>query len=308
MKLVYVTGKESIRPYEDVVWDMLQRSYEDKRGYRGLRHKQDIRTCSLLKLVWSYDNDRNDAIGACALYKYRDEGFRNIGYAGNSGIVPDYKECVQEIIKDDIAPYDRWFWAEASGAIEHYFEKHGGYAIPNIYVEQITGKTIPQEDLLPDGFRYNRLVGTGDSAFVEPKQLFGFANKSVFDGLMAIYGGLDNFTKAIKELKAKNPRKAESAVALDARTPEDVRTALLYIYNLEDCVVENNLYEVPREWIQLLDYAETALRTTDCPYSRRAIEDGITTADTLKDTLSIITLGVIRCDKPLPHIVEDTSP
>lgn len=303
-KLVYVRDKESLKEYEDVVWDMLQRAYADKHGYRGLRHKKDIRTCSLLKLVWSTDNNNNEAIGACALYKYRDEGYRNIGYAGNRGVVPDYRECVQEIVKDDITPYDNWYWVEASGAIEHYFEVHGGYAIPSMYVGEITGKDIPKEDILPDGFRYNRLIGTGSDAFVEPKQLFGFANKFVFDGLMKIYGDLDNFTKAIKELKAKNAQKSEATLSLDANTPEDIRIVLLYIYNLEECVIENNLYEVPNEWLSLLDYAENTLKTTQCTYSRRAIEDGINTAETLKESLEPVTLGVIRCDEPLPHTVE----
>lgn len=304
MELVYVTGKDSIKPYEDIVWDMLQRAYAKKRGYRGLRRKEDIRTCTLLKLVWSLNNDNETAIGACALYKYRDGGYRNIGYAGNIGNVPDYRECVQEIIKDDIAPYDRWYWAEVSGAIEHYFEKHNGFAIPNIYVAKITGKDIPQDDLLPDGFRYNRLVGTGDDAFIEPKQLFGFANRAVFDDLMRIYDGLDNFTKAIKELKSKNTQKKEATVSLDDKTPEEIRVVLLYIYNLEECAIENNLYEVPKEWLQLLDYAVDTLESTKCPYSRKAVDEGIVTAETLKKTLTAITLGIIHCEKPLPHTVE----
>ena len=49
-------------------------------------------------------------------------------------------------MKDDIAKYMDWYWTEVSDVMEHYFEKHGGVAIPNIYVAMILNReTNPPE-------------------------------------------------------------------------------------------------------------------------------------------------------------------
>lgn len=209
-------------------------------------------------------------------------------------------ECVQEIIKGNIANFDKWFYVESSRAIEHYFEKHGGYAIPNIYVPEILGRDFPKESLSADGFRYVTTVGPNENETTETKQLFGFKNKAIYDKLMDIYGGLDNFSRRIKELKAGI--KTEDVRVFNNIPMDDVTIATTYVYNFEDCILENDLSEVPMEWIDLLDYAIQVLEAS-IKQDSKTIQGVLDIAYTLKETVTPIYLGIIHAEKPLPHSV-----
>ncbi|MCQ2210716.1 MAG: hypothetical protein MJZ34_10530 [Paludibacteraceae bacterium] len=299
MKLVYLFDKQQIINLENAIWDICQLAYEPIGGFKSLRNKRDIRTCKLVKIVWTNDEYGNSIIGACALYRQRpgEEGYRGIGYAGNIN-VNDYRECVQEIIKDDIANFDKWFYVEASRAIEHYFEKHDGYAIPNVYVPEILGKDIPKECLLDDGFKYMTTIGPNENSSTEVKQMFGFKNKAIFDKLMDIYGSLDDFSRYIKELKLGI--KNEDSRIFNNIPMDDINIVTTFVYNFDDCVLEYDLNEVPSEWIDLLDYAINVLESKKT-INNKTIQGVLDIAYNLKGIVSPIYLGVIHAEKPIPH-------
>lgn len=299
MNLVYVVDRPAIIKLEDAIWSICQIAYEPIGGFKSLRNKKDIRTCKLLKIVWTTDKFGNSAIGACALYKQRpgEDGYRGIGYAGNFE-VQDYRECVQEIVKDDIANFDKWFYVESSRAIEHYFEKHGGYAIPNIYVPEILGRDFPKECLLADGFKYVTTIGPNENSTQETKQMFGFKSRAIYDKLISIYGDLDNFSRRIKELKAGI--KNEDVRVFDNIPMDDVSIVTTFVYNFEDCILENDLSEVPVEWIDLLDYAIQVLEAS-IKQDSKTIQGVLDIAYTLKDMVTPLYLGIIHAEKPIPH-------
>ena len=303
MKLIYVTQQEDILHLEDSLWDLCQRAYEPIGGFKCLSRKSDIhKRVSLVKLVYDLNTDGEEDLGACALYRDNLGGLKAIAYAGNKGIVPSYRECVQELVKDDIAQYDSWYFVEASDAIEHYFEKHGGYAIPNRYVSSVLQRNIDSTNLSPDGFHYNTTVGLGQDRSVVAKQLFGFPNRDVYDGLIAEYGSLDNFSAHIAELKAGRKPTAEAIKFLDKSIPYDVRTVVNFIENLDECVMQNDLHEVPRKWMDLLDFAIEVINLWRVDWqSVKEVDDAMLIAEDLKSSLSVLTIHKFHAKKPLSH-------
>lgn len=205
--------------------------------------------------------------------------------------------------EDDIAKYDSWYFVEASDAIEHYFEKHGGYAIPNRYVSSVLQRSVDPNDLSSDGFHYNTVIGgIGQEKSVVAKQLFGFPNRDVYDELMAEYGSLDNFSSHIAKLKAGQKPTVEATKFLDKSIPYDVRTAINFIENFDECVMQNGLREVPGKWMELLDFAVKLVNVWRVDHrSSEEIDDAMLIAEDLKSSLSVLILHKFHAKKPLSH-------
>ena len=106
------------------------------------------------------------------------------------------KEGLQQIIKDDIHSNDYRFQVEASGTIEHYFEKFGGYNIHNSFAKQILGEHINIE-LDADGFHYTRIIGR--SKIKVKKVIFGFANDNVFHATSIQLNSIEFSTEKLTE-------------------------------------------------------------------------------------------------------------
>ncbi|MCF0225147.1 MAG: hypothetical protein HUK20_12835 [Fibrobacter sp.] len=284
----------------DVVYDMCQRAYQPIGGFHSLTSAKDIsKRVKLLKIVMSVDNDGNDAIGACGLYRVTNGGYKGIGYAGNKDAVSDYRECVQLIVKDDIAKYNDWYWVEASGAIQHYFEKHNGYLIPNIYVSSLLSRDIPTENLLPDGFSYKTIIGSLDNPTEVIKRLFGFPNKDAYDSLMKIYGTLDNFSSEIRKMLNDNAEpKMESVYSL----PKQIDIPIMYICNLDECVMENQLTAIPRDWMDLLDKSVEILKQEAILNNNVSIANAIEIGTDLQQSLTVISLSQFHINEEIDHI------
>jgi len=301
MDLIYVADENSIAKYADIVFDMCQRAYQPIGGFNSLHSVADIpKRIKLIKLVISKDADGKDAIGACALYRLVNDGYKGIGYAGNKDIVPDYKECVELIVKDDIAKYDNWYWVEASGAIQHYFEKHNGYLIPNVYVPSLLSRNIPEEDLLPDGFSYKVVIGGLDNPTEVVKRLYGFPNKDAYDSLMKVYGTLDNFSSEIRQMLHNNGEhtpKMESIYTL----ADNIRIPIMYIFNLDECVMENDLTDVPEEWMLLLNKALNILRHESEINRNASVLNAIEIGLELQHRLSILSIRHFHSDTEIEH-------
>lgn len=302
MKLVYIKESDKIAKYADVVFELCQKAYEPIGGFNSLQSVRDIPSrVKLIKLAMSKDVDDNNAIGGCALYRYINDGYKCIGYAGNKGTVPDYRECVQAIIQDDIAKYNNWYWVEASGVVQHYFEKHNGYIIPNRYVPVLLKKEMSKDDLLADGFSYRTTIGRLGNQTEVIKRLCGFPNKDAYDMLMGVYGTLDNFSKEIRGLLDAN--KTGAMTESISELPRSISIPVMYIHNLDECIMENGFNEVPPDWMDMLNRTMDMLRHIDETSDNESVKNAIEIGADLQRRLSVISLGQFHTEPRMPHIV-----
>ena len=311
MELLYIEGREQIIGYAETVLEMCDRAYQPIGGFLSLSSKDDFkRRVSQLKLVWTRLADGTPKLGACAIYRNVRDGIKAIGYAGNKGIVPEYRECTQMIIRDDVSAFNGWYWAEASDAIAHYFEKNGGIMMPNVYVPTILDRRIPDEDLLEDGFSYVTTVGGFRQPTRVQKRLYGFPNKDFYDKIMEVYGTFDNFSDYVNKLrdgiiKMSDISRLEalgmpSDKQIDKMLPEDIKKIMSFIYNMDETCMENRLVDVPSKWITLLDFAIKTLTAVYKRLNNKTIEEAICLGIELKNKLIPLVIGQIKVTAP-PH-------
>lgn len=309
MELLYIASPEQIAGYTDQVWEICQRAYKPIGGFLSIRNKKDIpKRVNLIKIVPSVDSDGNPIVGACALYRAvpgdfgsDKTGYKGIGYAGNKGIADDYRECLELIIKDDIASYTGWYWVEASGAIEHYFAKHGGLIMPNVYVNRMLNRNIPDSDMSDDGIHYSITLGI-DGTETFQKCLVGFPNKESYDAIMQLYGSIDAFSQAAKDV-LDGVKTADDLPKLESEEPlpkDKIRGAVWYIFHLDECCYNNDINEVPPQWIELLNRSMSLLTQYYDRIKTASIDNIIATGHELQCRLAPLVLHRIT-ETSVPH-------
>lgn len=224
-----------------------------------------------------------------------------VGNASNKK-VPNYRECVRTIIQDDIANYDKWYWVEASHTIERWFDEMGGYAIPNTYVSEFTKHQLKPEDLDEDGFHYNLTIGGHWNTKIVKKRLFGFCNQEMYDSIIAEYENLQNFVDYVRDM-AKSPDNilTEATAAKPEYLPKNIQTLIMFIYNFDETCQENDFYEVPPEWMNLLRFAMKHLKAYASNHPGRAVEESIDLGNELLATIQPLELHQFHAPKPMPH-------
>lgn len=314
MELVYVNDPEQIRKCTDMIWDMCQESYRPIGGFLSIKSKDDFaKRVNHLKLVLVELDDGTTGLGACGLYRFVNFGFKAIGYASNKNVA-DYRDCVKLIIEDDIAKYDSWYWVEASYAIAKWFGDLGGYAIPNVYVPEITGYKVTDDSLKDDGFKYIQQVGVGVNTQLVTKEMYGFANRETYDRIMKDYGDRGTFVKRVSEMKKawkenpENKGKFESVLTEAARrapdtVPTDINSCIIYVYNLDEFHVENDVYEVPPEWHECLEFSIKVLEKYYTEYQSRTVSEAIRVG---KDLLGRVTPLELHRFPEMPDIKHST--
>lgn len=144
---VNLREKKDIAKYIDVIWDILQDSYESIGGFKSAKSKEDlIEKTGLAKLV-----RKEGRIVALRIYK--DELGRKSIAGGTDGSALGrlwFLKICEEDIKLNRA------WGEVSGKMEHIMLKRGATPIPNTMVAKILGKPIISLD--PDGYHYTREI------------------------------------------------------------------------------------------------------------------------------------------------------
>lgn len=170
--IVYQTdNKPTLKKYIKTISQMVDAAYDDKGGYAGDSSPRALlKNTDRAKLVF----DSNSRILACALYRADLGGFKRFCSAGirhdNNA-----RKAVDLIVKDDIEPYDNWYWVEASGFIEKLFKKNDGNPIPNYLAAEFLKIDPTKLTLDVDGVHYIRHVG---SAKVPVKKIiFGFKDR-----------------------------------------------------------------------------------------------------------------------------------
>ena len=294
MEIEEKIGRDAIAPYVDDVWEICQRAYQPIGGFLSIADKSDfLKRVHRLKLVNSTDTEGNPKIGAVALYRRQNEGFKGIAYAGNKGVVENYRECIQAIILDDVKRYAEWYWTEASGAVAHYFEKNGGIPIPNIYVPYLLEKEIPEDAMSDDGFSYTTAVGPMANQYNIEKRLYGFVNKETFERLMAVYKDMDNFAGTVKKLMNREikPVDLPKLESVELMQPDEIRSYIMYIYNMDDTCMQNKCWIVPKSWIDMLEFSMKKLQDVYSRLHSQGIEDALFLGKDLRARVTPVTYG-----------------
>ena len=171
LKVVFIEKKD-IMPLSDFIWQMLVSSYENIGGLKTYRSKEDfLRKVKYAKIVYN-----NADIVACAIYRNMEGSYKMVAIGCNQEDIG--KQGIQAIIKDDIEKFDYHFWAEVSGAIEHYFRKYNGYPMPNILAPEILSISSELIRLSKnDNVHYERQIS---NEWFE-KMIFGAKSKEVYE-------------------------------------------------------------------------------------------------------------------------------
>lgn len=174
----------------------------------------------------------NTELVACAIYYIR-SGFGPKCSAIGGIQTPFGKEGVKHIIKDDIGKWKEFYWLEASGPIEHWYEKLGGFPIPTVYVNTILNQTLELDD---DGYHYSRQIQNymGETVKIR-KKMFGFPNKQIYDLIEKemnkdLLAWLDNQRKNVDTTININ----EAKLPFDGRKLSKYDFAIIVIENIMD--------------------------------------------------------------------------
>ena len=238
MRLEKVTDSEHIAHLIPEVRDILNTEY----AYFGFgKWNGPISNTYLAKIATEIKFAINEhGTAACAIYAGNFGGNKAIGVTGIHDN-PGYKDGVIAIIKDDIAGFDKWYWVEASGAIEHYYKKNNGYPIPCGYSKNFIARPIENE--CPDGFHYERKMGP-DGVLVQ-KCVFGFRSYEDYLRITNEFAEYDAFRDRINN---------------ESNGDDNVQWATFVIGYVEEMFLEYDLNELPPKWASDLKKAVSILR------------------------------------------------
>lgn len=88
---------------------------------------------------------------------------------------------LQKKVKHNIVNFEFHYWAEISGAIEHFVKKHNGYyPLPYTMASKILG--VPADKIISNGedkVHYKRMIGTDGDWYI--KMISGFKDESSYN-------------------------------------------------------------------------------------------------------------------------------
>ena len=130
--IVIIKSEEDFKKWAKQVWDMLNSSYADVGGLQSYRDFNDfIKKKHIIEIVLSKEGE----LLSCATYR-RIEGSLKLTSIGCDQSQVG-KLALEQIIQNNIINSGLHYWAEVSGAIEHYFKKHNGFPMPNTLASKI---------------------------------------------------------------------------------------------------------------------------------------------------------------------------
>lgn len=176
-RVINLWTPEQKSEYADVVWDMLNRSYQKMGGFKSAANVEElIDTPGLWKLI-----QRGDKITALNIYKPSEKttNLKSIAVATDTELDPEKNSYVAttqgkkdlSMIKGEDIRLNR-AWVEVSGPAEKLMLKMGANPVPNKFAEFLTGKRVLE--LNSDGYHYTRLI-QGEP---HEKLIVGFINLS----------------------------------------------------------------------------------------------------------------------------------
>ena len=271
LKVVFIE-KQDIMPLSDFIWQMLVSSYENIGGLKTYRSKEDfLRKVKYAKIAYN-----NADIVACAIYRNMEGSYKMVAIGCDQEDIG--KQGIQAIIKDDIEKFDYHFWAEVSGAIEHYFRKYNGYPMPNILAPEIL--SISSELIRPsknDNVHYERQIS--DEWF--EKMIYGAKSKEVYEAAIA---AVEDYSKFMKEVN-----KINEDSNMNGRY--SVKQAMYIVENIYRAHEEDGYNELIPSWYEALNESMEVLLAAE---QTQTVVDYIEYCNYLLETMPVLQLHPLK--------------
>lgn len=269
-KLIPVENEEGFRQWAEPVWDILTASYENVGGLKSYRNFSDF--CKK-KHLFIMAFDQNNKILACATYRRIEDSRKMVAIGCEQS--DEGKVALQMIIQDNIKNFDLHYWAEVSGAIEHYFKKHNGYPMPNILASDILNIDPSRIKLSNrDKVHYSREIGCNGEIF--EKMIFGAKNDEIFAKALK---EVEHYGSFMKEVNKMNESTSHHYT---------VKQAIYIIENIYRAHEEDGFNELIPSWYQgLIDSLDVLNRVTE---KNQVILDYIRYAEYLLSDMQLLEL------------------
>lgn len=270
--LIPLLKNNAILKYAEQIWAILQVSYKAIGGIKTYNSYEDFcRKLRFGKIVFE-----NDEIIACSIYRRVDgDSYKMVAIGCNQ--LPNGKTALKQIIQSDIVDLDMHFWAEVSGAIEHYFQKFNGYPMPNMLAPEILKM---EQDIFrfdSDNAHYERPIGENREYY--RKIIYGIKNKEMFDKAVQSVEDYGTFMKKINQMKEST------------NNTYNVKQAIYIIDNIYRAHEEDGFNELIPSWHNaLLNSLETLNNVLD---KTEEIEDYINDAQYLLDSMPLLKIHKI---------------
>ena len=263
--------KDRILPIIDTIWEMFLLSYDNIGGLKTYKSKnQFAKIVKYAKVAYCNGN-----IVACATYRKMEDSYKMVAIGCNQEETG--KNGLQAIIKDDISKIDYHFWAEVSGAIEHYFKKYNGYPMPNILAPQIL--QINESAIRPstsDLVHYERLIS--DEWY--EKMIFGVKNEEIYKAALK---AVDDYSKFMSDVNKINEN-------FNGNLKYSVKQAMYIIENIYRAHEEDGFNELVPSWYEALCEAKKTLLNAE---QTETIIDYIEYCDYLLETMPLLQLHTL---------------
>ena len=192
--IVSIQDRDEFNKWSNDVWDMLVSSYESNGGLKTYRNHSDF--CKKKPIIELVLNDNNELL-SCATYRRIENSLKMVACGCDQS--EEGKKALQHIIKNNIENSDLHYWAEVSGAIEHYFKKHNGYPMPNTLASEILNINESELTLLNDFVHYERPIGQNREIFA--KMIFGIKSEEIYQKAIREVESYASFMKEVNNLK-----------------------------------------------------------------------------------------------------------
>lgn len=268
--------QEEIEKYLPLIWDMLEKSYENIGGLQSYRDYNDFKKKKhILMVVRDFDNGN---LLACATFRRIERSLKMTAIGCNQE--ENGKLALQQIVQHTISELELHFWAEVSGAIEHYFKKHDGYPMPNTIASKIL--QVSEKLITPskkDMVHYDRVIGQDGEKFT--KMIYGIKSEEIFQEVLSEVEDYYDFMKVVNNM-----------VNESKETKYSVKQAIYIIENLYRMHEENGINELTPTWNEALRESMKVLNSTK--ERTQTISDYIEYGKYLLSDMQVLTLNVIQ--------------
>ncbi len=270
--------QEEIEKYLPLVWDMLKKSYENIGGLKSYRDYDDFKKKKHLMMVIRDFNNKN--LLACATFRRIEGSLKMTAIGCNQE--DDGKLAIQQIVQHTISELELHYWAEVSGAIEHYFKIHNGYPMPNTFVGKIL--QVSDSQITPskkDIFHYDRVIGQSGEKFT--KMIYGIKSEEIFQEVLSKFEDYYDFMNEVNKID-KNVNESKE-------TKYSIKQAIYIIENLYRMHEEDGINELTTKWNDALIESVKVLNMVK--EKTQTISDYIEYGEYLLSDMQVLTLNII---------------
>ena len=268
--------QEEIEKYLPLIWDMLEKSYENIGGLQSYRDYNDFKKKKhILMVVRDFDNGN---LLACATFRRIERSLKMTAIGCNQE--DNGKLALQQIVQHTISELELHYWTEVSGVIEYYFKKHNGFPMPNTIASKILG--VPEDKIIlskKDMVHYDRVIERDREKFT--KMIYGIKSEEIFQEAMSEFEDYYDFMKEVNKI-----------VNESKETKYSVKQAIYIIENLYRMHEEDGLNELIPKWHDALRDSVEVLNLVK--EKDQTISDYIEYGKYLLSDMQVLTLNVIQ--------------